>query len=67
MLIFLPGSLRGAIGVTFLVLNTLFWAVPIYITAVFKLILPFRAARGLSDTILNFLSYTWIYCIIGFI
>ena len=67
MLIFLPGPLRGAIGVTFLVLNTLFWAVPVYITAVFKLILPFRAARGLFDTILNFLSYTWIYCINGFI
>ena len=67
MLTFLPGSLRGAIGVTLLVFNTLFWAVPVYITAVFKLVVPFRAARGLFDTILNFLSYTWIYCINGFI
>jgi len=67
MLIFLLGSLSGVIGVTFLVLNTLFWAVPVYITAVFKLILPFRAAQGLFDTILNFLSYNWIYCINGFI
>jgi len=67
MLIFLPGYLRGAIGVIFLVINTLFWAVPIYITAVFKLILPFHEARGLFDTILNFLSYNWIYCINGFI
>ncbi len=63
----LPGFLRGVIGASFLVLNTLFWAVPVYITALFKLILPFRAARGLFDTILNFLSYTWIYCINGFI
>ena len=47
MLIFLPGYLRGAIGVIFLVINTLFWAVPIYITAVFKLILPFRASTGI--------------------
>ena len=67
MLIFLPRSLRGVIGVIFLVINTLFWAVPIYITAVFKLILPFRSARRLFDTILNFLSYNWIYCINGFI
>jgi len=67
MLAFLPGFLRGASGAVFLVLNTLFWAVPIYITAVFKLMLPFRAARGLFDTILNLLSYTWIYCINGFI
>lgn len=67
MLISQLGFLRGAIGLTFLVINTLFWAVPVYITAVFKLILPFRAARGLFDTILNFLSYSWIYCINGFI
>lgn len=67
MLTFLPGPVRAAIGVTLLVLNTLFWAVPVYITAVFKLILPFRAAKALFDTILNFLSYAWIYCINGFI
>lgn len=67
MLTFLPGLLRGVTGFSFLVLNTLFWAVPVYITAVFKLMLPFRAARGLFDTILNFLSCTWIYCINEFI
>lgn len=61
------GFLRGAIGVIFIGINTLFWAVPVYITAVFKLILPFRAARRFFDTILNFLSYAWIYCINGFI
>ncbi|MEE9911546.1 MAG: acyltransferase [Deltaproteobacteria bacterium] len=67
MLMSVLGFLRGAIGVTFLVINTLFWAVPVYITAVFKLILPFRSARALFDMILNFLSYAWIYCINGFI
>jgi 1-acyl-sn-glycerol-3-phosphate acyltransferase len=67
MLAFLPGFLRGAIGVIFLGINTIFWAVPIYISAVFKLILPFRAARGFFDIILNFLSYKWIYYFNGFI
>lgn len=67
MLISVFGFLRGAIGLTFLVINTLFWAVPVYITAVFKLILPLRRARALFDTILNFLSYAWIYCINFFI
>lgn len=62
----LTGFLRGTIGLTFLVINTLFWAVPVYITAVFKLILPFRGARTLLDTMLNFLSYSWIYCINAF-
>jgi len=61
------GFLRGAVGLTFVVINTLFWAVPVYITAVFKFILPFRAARQWLDKILNFLSYAWIYCINGFI
>lgn len=67
MLMSVLGFLRGAIGLTFLVINTLFWAVPVYITAVFKLILPFRSPRALFDTILNFLSYAWIYCINAFI
>jgi len=67
MLMSVLGFLRGAIGITFLVVNTSFWAVPVYITAVFKLVLPFRPARALLDTILNFLSYSWIYCINGFI
>jgi len=63
----ITGFLRGALGLAFLGINTLFWAVPVYITAVFKLILPFRAARNFFDVILNFLSYTWIYCINWFI
>lgn len=61
------GLLRGLTGAAFLVLNTLFWAVPVYITAVFKLLLPFKTTRGFFDTILNFLSYAWIYCINAFI
>lgn len=63
----LTGFLRGVLGLTFLVVNTLFWAIPVYITAVFKLILPFRSARNFFDVILNFLSYYWIYCINGFL
>ncbi len=53
----LTGFLRGVLGLTFLGVNTLFWAVPVYITAVLKLILPFRAARNFFDVILNFLSF----------
>jgi len=67
MLTTLVGALRGVVIVIFLVVNTLFWAVPVYITAFFKLILPFRTPRKCLDTILNFLCYAWIYCINGFI
>lgn len=67
MLTTLTGYLRGTIVIIFLIGNTLFWAVPVYITALFKLILPFRKPRQFLDTILNFLCYAWIYCINGFI
>lgn len=67
MLTSLLAFLRGSVGLTFLVVNTVFWAIPVYVTAVFKLILPFRKVRSFFDAILNFLSYSWIYCINGFI
>jgi len=62
MLTFLPGPIRGALGVLFLIFNTLFWGIPVYITALFKLALPFKATRRFFDFILNWLSYTWMYC-----
>ncbi len=62
MLTFLPGPLRGLLGLTALFLNTLFWGVPVYVVSFFKLILPFRRPRSLCDTLLNRLSYTWMYC-----
>jgi 1-acyl-sn-glycerol-3-phosphate acyltransferase len=67
MVTFPLGFLRGVIGLTFVLINTLFWAIPVYLTAVFKLIFPFRATRKRFDIILNFLSYAWIYCINHFL
>ncbi len=48
-------------------MNTLLWGVPVYVTALFKLALPFRATRKFFDYILNWLSYTWMYCNNAFI
>ena len=62
MLRFLPGPLRGTFGVLLLMLNTVLWGIPVYITAVFKLVLPFKPTRTFFDYILNWLSYTWMYC-----
>jgi len=67
MLTSLTGYLRGVFAVIFLILNTLFWAVPVYITAVFKLLLPFKRIRIFFDTLLNFFSYAWIYSINRFL
>lgn len=62
MLRFLPGPVRGTLGILLLVLNTAFWGIPVYITAIFKLVLPFKLTRQFFDYILNWLSYTWMYC-----
>lgn len=67
MITSITGYLRGIFAVIVLVLNTLFWAVPVYIAAVFKLLLPFKRIRIFFDTLLNFFSYAWIYCINRFL
>ncbi|WP_293374624.1 acyltransferase [Nevskia sp.] len=45
MLRYLPGPLSGALMMMLLVVNTLFWATPLLIFAVFKLISPIRGLR----------------------
>jgi len=45
MLRFLPGPLSGVLMMILLVVNTLFWATPLLIFAVFKLISPIRGLR----------------------
>ncbi|HOW81867.1 MAG TPA: acyltransferase [Spirochaetota bacterium] len=61
------GPLRGVSGFVFLIVNTLLWAVPIYILGLVKLMLPFRTARTALDTVLDRLSYTWMLCNNGFL
>ena len=61
------GSLRGISGFVFLIVNTILWAVPIYLTGLVKLLLPFNPARTALDTILDRLSYTWMLCNNGFL
>lgn len=45
MLRFLPGPLSGVVMMILLIVNTLFWATPLLIFAVFKLISPIRGLR----------------------
>ncbi len=62
MLTFLTGFARGLFGITAFIVNTIFWAVPIYIISLFKLTIPFKMVRTTFDTLINKLSYTWMYC-----
>lgn len=60
-------TIRGISGFVFVIVNTFFWAVPVYIVGLIKLLLPFRAARTALDTILDRLCYTWMLCNNGFL
>jgi 1-acyl-sn-glycerol-3-phosphate acyltransferase len=62
VLTFLTGFARGFLGITAFIVNTIFWAVPIYIVSLFKLTIPFKMVRIACDTLINKLSYTWMYC-----
>ncbi|KAF1043727.1 acyltransferase [Xylophilus sp.] len=52
--------LRGAIGLLALVLNTLFWCIPLFVLALVKLALPFEPVRRLLDHWLNALASGWV-------
>ncbi len=56
----IPGFLKGAISFSGLVVNTIFWVIPIFIIAFLKLILPLKIWRKLCDRALNGLASNWI-------
>ena len=58
MLAILPAPLRGAIVSTVFVANLLFWAVPVYIVIVLKL-LPITAWQNLCTDVLHGLCKCW--------
>ncbi len=53
-------NLRGATVLSILALNTVFWAVPIYLTALLKLFVPVRSFRKLCDGALNGCANAWV-------
>ena len=59
MLSFLPGVLRGILAVIILVINLLFWFIPLFPVAIVKLAVPLKPVRKSTDAILNFICTTW--------
>ncbi len=57
---FLFSSLRGVTLLGVLTLNTCFWAVPVYGTALIKLIIPIRPFRRCCDLVLNGCAGAWV-------
>lgn len=56
----LLSNIRGMIVLAVLALNTVFWAIPIYLTALVKLIVPVRAFRKCCDWVLNACATAWV-------
>ncbi len=62
MLGFLPSFMRGVIATVLLAINTLFWCSLLFTCALVKLLLPFRAVRVRTDSILNAIATCWVAC-----
>ena len=61
MLAFLPAPLRGAIAVSLLLLNTLWWCLWLFALALLRLLLvPVPGARRVLDPLLNAVASAWI-------
>ncbi|GGA64776.1 acyltransferase [Neiella marina] len=60
MLSFLPGVLRGALGMFGYAINTVFWSTPLILLAILKLLIPIAAVRKLLSRILNWCASSWI-------
>lgn len=54
--------LRGVTALLLLVLNTLFWSIPILAGALLKLLLPFEGVRRRVDPLLNAFANAWVAC-----
>ena len=56
----IPGPLKGVLSFTGIIVNTIFWVIPIFIIAFLKLIIPFKFWRRPCDAWLNWLAGNWI-------
>ncbi len=60
MRVSLPGWLRIALVLSLVVLNTLVHALPLFVVALVKLLLPFNGARRACNAALTWLAERWI-------
>ncbi|MCP4426024.1 MAG: acyltransferase [Chloroflexi bacterium] len=60
MFSFLPAPIRGGIAFLLLVINTLFWCIPLLALALLKLILPIPAWRAAISKGLIWVAQNWI-------
>jgi 1-acyl-sn-glycerol-3-phosphate acyltransferase len=66
MLQALPGPIQGAIMGLLLALNTVFWATPLYVVVLIKLITPWRGGREALSRLAATIAQTWSSCNVFF-
>jgi 1-acyl-sn-glycerol-3-phosphate acyltransferase len=54
--------LRGTTTLLLLVLNTLFWSIPVLAGALVKRVLPLKAVQRRADSLLNACANAWVAC-----
>ena len=57
----IPGHVRGVLSLSLYFINTIFWSIPIFAGALFKLVIPVAPWRRFIDTFLNRLANNWVY------
>lgn len=60
MLSFLPGPIRGILALALYAANTFFWIIPLLVTAVLKLAIPFKPWQVVSRKIIDFITTCWV-------
>lgn len=58
----LPAPLHGVLIALLLILNTLFWAVPVYIAILIKLVTPAGPMRQRMSRMAAWFAQTWAFC-----
>ncbi len=61
MLSFLPGPVRGALSLLLMVINTIFWTIPLVMIALLKLLIPMSPWRKFCSRIQNGIGVVWIF------
>ena len=62
MLNFLPPQLLGSFSFLLLVLNTVFWCIPMYFVILLKLIIPIKAWQKICTEVIIWQAEMWITC-----
>jgi 1-acyl-sn-glycerol-3-phosphate acyltransferase len=58
---FLPEIVRGSLSLALLILNTVFWCIPLFILAAVKALVPLESWRQRCSRMLNAIAENWIW------